>query len=250
MLGIGWVALLAGVQAQTPEETAQTAAIEAMHPVMVQALAAGEFEKARELCRKAIDWEPKQPVHQYNLACVESRAGDKASALTALRRAVSLGFSDFKAFRSDEDLATLRDEPGFARIEADAVANAMNLAKLDPAAPAKSPIPTTPSTPDAPLAGQEAGPRLGIYDIVTVALTSGVSTNLLVLKAGGIYEILDRADNQVRSTGNYRYDAGSERVFWLSGLNFEMGRGGTFVIDEGGAHRIKLGSKSYAINGR
>lgn len=101
-----------------------------------------------------------------------------------------------------------------------------------------------------PVHAQEAGPRLGTYKIVLVQLTSGTVSSLLVLKDGGVYEVHDMPGQSLRSRGNYRYDSAQRRVIWLSGLNYEMGRGGTFKVEQGGrVHRIQLGSKAYAISG-
>jgi hypothetical protein len=102
----------------------------------------------------------------------------------------------------------------------------------------------------SPSAEAQEGPRLGAYKVVLVQLTSGVSTSQLVLQAGGAYEVYDMPARSLRSRGTYRYDAAARRVIWLSGLNHEMGRGGTFTVEEGGrVHRILMGPKVYAING-
>lgn len=99
--------------------------------------------------------------------------------------------------------------------------------------------------PTAP-AGQGT-PRAGTYEIVTVNLTSGVVTGRLVLKENGVYEVWEPGATAPRSTGHYRYDAAQQRVFWLDGLNYDLGRGGSFSV-EGNAHRIMLGTKTYAIS--
>jgi hypothetical protein len=95
---------------------------------------------------------------------------------------------------------------------------------------------------------QDAGPRLGTYAILQATGTSSNIVGQLVLKAGGIYEVYDMLGTELRSSGKYRYDADQKRVAWLDGINYEMGRGGTFSVQEGGKHRIMLGSKTYAIN--
>lgn len=112
-------------------------------------------------------------------------------------------------------------------------------------APANAPMPAQPK-PDAGGA-TDGGPRLGKYKIVIVNLTSGVATGTLVLKAGGIYEIWDNGDAAPRGSGRYRYDAAAKRVVWIDGINFEMGRGGSFSI-ENGAHKILWNNKAYAIS--
>ena len=97
---------------------------------------------------------------------------------------------------------------------------------------------------------QDQGPRMGEYKLVQVALTTGTVTGLIVLRADGTYELYDMPARSLRSRGNYRYDPAQKRVFWLSGVNYEMGRGGTFSAEQGGrVHRIAMGPRVYAING-
>jgi len=99
------------------------------------------------------------------------------------------------------------------------------------------------------LAQGGSGPRLGTYKVVLVQLTTGSITNYLVLKEGGQYDVRELSGALYRS-GTYRYDEANRRVIWLSGLNYEMGRGGTFTVEEGGrVHRILMGPKVYAISG-
>jgi len=101
-----------------------------------------------------------------------------------------------------------------------------------------------------PASAQDAGPRMGEYKIVQVALTTGSVTGLIVLRADGTYELYDMPARSFRSRGNYRYDPAQKRVAWLSGVNHEMGRGGTFSVEQGGrVHRIAMGPRVYAING-
>lgn len=97
---------------------------------------------------------------------------------------------------------------------------------------------------------QDQEPRMGEYKLVQVALTTGSVTGLIVLRADGTYELYDMPARNFRSRGTYRYDPVQKRVFWLSGVNYEMGRGGTFSVEEGGrVHRIAMGPRAYAING-
>lgn len=99
-------------------------------------------------------------------------------------------------------------------------------------------------------AAAQDGPRMGEYKLVQVALTTGSVSGLIVLRADGSYELHDMPARSFRGRGTYRYDAGAKRVVWLSGINQEMGRGGTFSTERGGqVHRIALGPRTYAING-
>lgn len=55
----------------------------------------------------------------YNLACTRARLGAAAAALSALERAVSLGFTNADHAASDADLASLQADPRFhASLEA------------------------------------------------------------------------------------------------------------------------------------
>jgi hypothetical protein len=94
------------------------------------------------------------------------------------------------------------------------------------------------------------GPRPGTYKIVLVQLTTGTVTSHLVLRADGTYQVFDLNSKEPRGSGTWRYDAAARRVFWLTGLNNEMGRGGAFTVEHGGRiHRISMGRQVYAING-
>ncbi len=90
--------------------------IEAIYPVMIAALEAKQFGRARNICDQVIVWEPQNPVHHYNLACIEAQAGGSRIpyAFGALDLAAALGFSDFEHMQADPDLKPLRDDPRFA----------------------------------------------------------------------------------------------------------------------------------------
>lgn len=98
--------------------SARHAAIEAMYPVMIKALETGNFGQARNICDQAILWEPENPSHHYNLACIEARAGGPrlALALPALQRAAELGFYEIGTLKNDPDLDPLRQDPTFAEV--------------------------------------------------------------------------------------------------------------------------------------
>jgi hypothetical protein len=98
-------------------------------------------------------------------------------------------------------------------------------------------------------ANADDGPRLGTYRVYLVPFTDPSYVYDLVLLPEGKYEVRE-FDNSLKSSGEYAYEADQSRVRWLSGLNYEMGRGGSFSIREGGViHYIRMGTKVYAING-
>ena len=51
------------------------------------------------------------PIVHYNLACSLALVGEKTKAITALRRAVRLGYHDFEHLKRDKDLEIVRDHP-------------------------------------------------------------------------------------------------------------------------------------------
>lgn len=126
--------------AQEPEAEARHGAIEAFYPVLLQALADGNFDAARPLIDQAIAWEPEEPVHWYNLACLEARARRPAEALQALHQAVALGYADAAHMAQDADLASLHGYEPFQRLLAVATENAgQSLAIASPTLPAPRP---------------------------------------------------------------------------------------------------------------
>ncbi|MEO6246114.1 MAG: hypothetical protein ABIQ12_11840, partial [Opitutaceae bacterium] len=100
------------------DPASRRAAIEAIYPLMVQALETQNYGRARNICEQAIAWEPQNPLHHYNLACIEAQVGGNRLpiALGELQLAVALGFDDAVHLQSDPDLSPLRSDPKFAEI--------------------------------------------------------------------------------------------------------------------------------------
>jgi hypothetical protein len=105
------------VRAQN-DAASRRAAIDGMYPFMLGALEAKSFGQARRICEQAILWEPQNPTHHYNLACIEAQAGGTRLpyAWGALELAIALGFNDARHLQNDPDLAPLRHEPRFAEL--------------------------------------------------------------------------------------------------------------------------------------
>ncbi len=76
----------------------------------------GDHEGALHLDRLLTQREPNDPILRYNLACSLSMSGDSTSAITALARAIELGYHDFAQILSDPDLDPLRDLPDFNKL--------------------------------------------------------------------------------------------------------------------------------------
>ncbi len=108
------------------DPASRQAAIAAVYPAMLAALEAGNIGHARHLCDQVILWEPANPAHQYNLACIEAGAGASRLpyAFAALEQSIRLGFNDADHLQSDPDLQTLRTDPRFAELVRRTTANA------------------------------------------------------------------------------------------------------------------------------
>jgi hypothetical protein len=153
------------------DPASRRAAIEAIYPVMIAALEAKSFGSARRICEQAIVWEPQNPVHHYNLACIEAQAGNTRlpHAWGALELALALGFDDAEHLQSDPDLAPLHGNPRFAELVRKAAQNAIagdalsSLAIPAPRAPLPDAVPDSPPV-DAPAPARiEAGLPVGLY---------------------------------------------------------------------------------------
>src|SRR4051812_9647270 len=156
------LSLAAAAGAWGQDDTAsRRAAIEGMYPVMIEALEAKNFGRARNICDQAIIWEPQNPVHHYNLACIEAQAGGARLpyAFGALELAIALGFNDADHMRLDPDLAPIRGDPRFNELLRKTTNNAsadLAIAGITiPPPPAKksedkpqTPAATSPETPE------------------------------------------------------------------------------------------------------
>jgi tetratricopeptide (TPR) repeat protein len=74
---------------------------------------AGEYERAVDIMRRALDEHPDNPNVLYNLACCEALAGHTDTALDHLRQALEKDERVRGWAREDPDLAPIRDDPGF-----------------------------------------------------------------------------------------------------------------------------------------
>jgi len=76
----------------------------------------GKFEEGLKVDEQLSRLEPRNPLVYYNLACSYSLTGQVDSAVTALEKALALGYRDFKWLAKDPDLHTLRKHPLFRTI--------------------------------------------------------------------------------------------------------------------------------------
>lgn len=149
-------------------------AIQAMYPIMIEALEAKAFGRARNICEQAIMWEPQNSMHHYNLGCIEAQAGRLPQAFGALDLAVALGFNDPRHFQNDPDLAPLHGDPRFAELVRKVTNNAFGAntqpvpkipqvpTNLVPPRPGLRSAPETKASPPADTAF-EAGRPIGLF---------------------------------------------------------------------------------------
>ncbi len=126
------------------------------------------------------------------------------------------------------------------------------------AAPPAAPTPpaTVPQPAPAPAAAASAGestggPRLGKYHINSWGATGGVPLFLgrLELLAGGKYRFSRRSEGGLINEGDYRFDAATATVQWLSGPCKENAWGGAFTTErDGKTHKIRLRNSTIATN--
>jgi Tfp pilus assembly protein PilF len=73
----------------------------------------GDTARAILMLSVAATIDPSDPRISYDLAAAHARAGEPASALRDLRRAVDQGFRRFEALDADPDFDSLRKDPAF-----------------------------------------------------------------------------------------------------------------------------------------
>jgi hypothetical protein len=108
------------------------------------------------------------------------------------------------------------------------------------------------------------GPPAGLYNIRLYAPTrvgdnaariNYSITSYMILRADGNYEVYEKATKALRSRGTYTYEPGKEglagsegRVRWKSGLNYEMGRGGSYFLKcTDGQYCLFIGVNAVAV---
>lgn len=77
----------------------------------------GQFEDSLKVDKQLSRLEPENPLVFYNLACSYALNSDFDLSAAALRKALLLGYRDFKWLAKDPDLRTLRKHPAFRTIE-------------------------------------------------------------------------------------------------------------------------------------
>jgi tetratricopeptide (TPR) repeat protein len=78
----------------------------------------GRYRDGLKVDEKLARLRPKDSLVQYNLACSYSLTERVTEALTALERALNLGYRDFKWMAEDPDLQNVRQHPQYQKIRA------------------------------------------------------------------------------------------------------------------------------------
>ncbi|MEY3608914.1 MAG: hypothetical protein RLZZ447_1702 [Verrucomicrobiota bacterium] len=73
----------------------------------------GRIPDGLRMDRRMVRLEPDNSTAHYNLACSLALTRRRTDALRELRRALELGYDDFRWMQQDPDLASLRDDPEF-----------------------------------------------------------------------------------------------------------------------------------------
>jgi tetratricopeptide (TPR) repeat protein len=76
----------------------------------------GKFDDAIVAINKGIELAPNEPVFIYNRACIYCLKGDKANALSDLKKAISMNPSFKEQARKDEDFKSLYDNEDFKKL--------------------------------------------------------------------------------------------------------------------------------------
>lgn len=76
----------------------------------------GRISDGLDIDRRLIQLRPNDPLAHYNLACSYSLLQKPELALKTLRRAVELGYRDFRYMREDRDLDAIRHDPRFRQL--------------------------------------------------------------------------------------------------------------------------------------
>jgi tetratricopeptide (TPR) repeat protein len=76
----------------------------------------GRISDGLDIDRRLIQLRPTDPLAHYNLACSYSLLKKPEMALKTLRKAVELGYRDFRYMREDRDLDAIRHDPRFRQL--------------------------------------------------------------------------------------------------------------------------------------
>jgi tetratricopeptide (TPR) repeat protein len=76
----------------------------------------GRYAEGLQIDRRLVQLRPTDALAHYNLACSYALLKRTEHALKTLRRAVELGYRDFRYMREDHDLDAIRHDPRFRQL--------------------------------------------------------------------------------------------------------------------------------------
>ncbi len=76
----------------------------------------GRYAEGLQVDKRLTGLRPNDPLAHYNLACSYALLKRADLALKTLRRAVELGYRDFRYLREDRDLDSIRHDPRFRQL--------------------------------------------------------------------------------------------------------------------------------------
>ncbi|HEV3238544.1 MAG TPA: hypothetical protein VGZ25_16275 [Gemmataceae bacterium] len=76
----------------------------------------GRYADGLAIDKRLVHLRPRDPLAHYNLACSYALLKRPDLSLKTLRRAVELGYRDFRYMREDRDLESVRRDPRFRQL--------------------------------------------------------------------------------------------------------------------------------------
>jgi tetratricopeptide (TPR) repeat protein len=76
----------------------------------------GRYAEGLQVDRRLVQLRPTDALAHYNLACSYALLKRADQALKTLRRAIELGYRDFRYMREDRDLDAIRHDPRFRQL--------------------------------------------------------------------------------------------------------------------------------------
>jgi tetratricopeptide (TPR) repeat protein len=76
----------------------------------------GRYVQGLQIDKRLIQLRPNDALAHYNLACSYALLNRPEQSLRTLRRAVELGYRDFRYMREDRDLECVRHDPRFRQL--------------------------------------------------------------------------------------------------------------------------------------
>lgn len=76
----------------------------------------GRFDEGLRIDQRLVRLRPDDALAHYNLACTYALMNRADQSIRSLRRAVELGYRDFRYMREDHDLDSVRQDPRFRQL--------------------------------------------------------------------------------------------------------------------------------------